>query len=101
MAATLTTLKQIRLHRDDLVLVKEWKPEGLTPSGLWTQHEDSLPAIYADVILAKPDSGVRPGDFVLFARYAGEPALIDGRTYHFVHKDDIEAIIDLEAEGEI
>lgn len=93
-------IENLILHRDDLVLIKEFKVKGETASGILLEHSDTLPAIYADVIkIPEPSINagcpVAVGDFILFPRYAGTEVNLDEGVYHFLNIDDIECIIDL------
>ena len=85
-------LEDVRLHRDDLVLIKEWHPHGCTESGIILDHSDALPKIFGDVILAPGGACVKEGDFIVFPRYAGEPVDLDDGRFHFLNVDDVEAI---------
>jgi co-chaperonin GroES (HSP10) len=97
---------EIVLHRDDLILVKYWDPEGLTDSGLWTAQHTVTPqnladqSIFGDVVLV-PDCLrhiIQPGAFIVFEKYAGTYAWFDEGAHYFLHIDDVALIIPEEDE---
>lgn len=87
----------IKLYRDDIILVKYWEPEGFTSSGLWTQHAKNMPSIFAHVVRVPPNlirfsDVLIPGVLIVFERYAGEEAYFDEGMFYFLHVDDIAAV---------
>lgn len=74
----------------------------MTPSGIWIEHTERLPAIFGDIVAvgaAAEDAGYRVGMFVLFVRYSGEEveSFEDGRVFAIFSMNDILSEIKQEA----
>lgn len=102
--STDTALGQRLVHADGVLVRMNDIPAGggMTPSGLWIEHSERLPAIFGEVLACGTAAlafGVRPGMFVLFVRYAGEitDEHDDGTVYAVFSMHDLLAEIPREA----
>lgn len=94
-----------RLTWPDLVMIRmndHPAGVGMTPSGLWIEHTERLPAIFGEVIAMgsyAEAAGFEIGMFVLFVRYSGEitDAYEDGSNFAVFNCRDILAEVKREA----
>lgn len=75
---------------------------GMTPSGLWVEHTERLPAIFGEIVAvgaAAAAAGFRIGMFVLFVRYSGEETASyeDGQVFSIFSMNDILSEVKQEA----
>ncbi len=97
-------LGQRLVHPDTVMVRMNDTPAGIgmTPSGLWVEHSENLPAIFGEILAVGPQAqtaGFAPGMLVLFVRYAGEitDEHDDGRVFAIFSMHDILAEIPKEA----
>ena len=89
---------------NDRVLVKRLEPEEKTAGGLFIPDAAKEKPSKGEVIACGPgklnDKGervameVKPGDIVLFAKYAGTEIKVNGADHIIMREEDILAILD-------
>jgi co-chaperonin GroES (HSP10) len=77
-----------------LLLVRYYRNEGLTNSGLWATEPEDLPKYRAQVEQIGPNvTECKVGDDVLFRKHAGEEVHMDGNTYYILNEADLDAVL--------
>ncbi|MBQ0100142.1 MAG: co-chaperone GroES [Lachnospiraceae bacterium] len=87
---------------DDRVVLKKFQAEETTASGIVLTGQDKEKPAQGEVIAAGPGGivdgkevkmQVKPGDKVVYSKYAGTEVELDGEKYLIVKQSDILAII--------
>lgn len=87
---------------DDKVVLKKLQAEETTASGIVLAGQDKEKPAQGEVIAAGPGGivdgkevkmQVKPGDKVVYSKYAGTEVELDGEKYLIVKQSDILAII--------
>ncbi len=87
----------------DRVVLKQLEAEETTKSGIILTSGSQEKPQEAEVIAVGPgglvdgkqvDMLVKPGDKVIYSRYAGNEVKLDGEEYIIVRQDDILAIVE-------
>ena len=93
-------LKPIR----DRIVIRLLEPETATKSGIIIPDNAAEKPSEGEVLAAGPGrvtedgtlipTEVKPGDRVLFGKYAGTAIKIDGNEYHILTENDVMAIVE-------
>lgn len=83
----------------DKVVLKQLVAEEKTKSGIVLPGQSQEKPQQAEVVAVGPGTedvkmGVKPGDLVIYAKYAGTEVKLDGEEFVIVKMNDIHAIVE-------
>ena len=83
----------------DHVLLKAYEPVETTQSGFILSSASKEKSSLSEVVAVGPGTeevtmAVKPGDYVVVAKFAGTEVKVDGTEYTIVKQDDILAIVE-------
>jgi len=93
----------------DRVIVKALSAEAVTPGGIVLPDTAKEKPLEGEVIAVGPGSqlesgkmkpmDVKPGDTIIYGKYAGTEVKVGGEDYMILRQDDVLAIIEKKGKG--
>ena len=83
-----------RPHGQGTLFVEPIHGDGLT-AGIWVEHDDRLPKVYARVVaVSESAEGLRPDDLIVVIPHAADVVEWTGGKVWVMHENSVRAVFD-------